>query len=149
MADGGSDERGTAMLLIVGFAVVLLIMAAVVTDASAAYLRRQGLDTLADGAALTAADAGASGADAYGDGLGADLHLDPGLARAAVVEYLRRVGADRRYPGLTAQVEVDAATQTVRVLVHAPVRLPLPIPGGPSRTTVGATGAASVGVDHR
>jgi hypothetical protein len=149
MADARPDERGTAMLLIIGFAVVLLMMAAVVTDASAAYLQRQGLDTLADGAALTAADAGASGAEAYGDGLGADLRLDPGLARAAVVEYLRRVGADRRYRGLTAQVEVDVGTQTVRVVVRATIRLPLHIPGGPSRTTVGATGAASVGVDRR
>ena len=60
------------------------MMAAVVTDASAAYLQRQGLDTLADGAALTAADAGASGDEAYGDGLGADLHLDADAARAAV-----------------------------------------------------------------
>ena len=45
------DERGTGMLLIVGLAFVLAMMAAVVTDASAAYLQRQGLDTIADGAA--------------------------------------------------------------------------------------------------
>jgi hypothetical protein len=151
MADPGTrrrDDSGTAMLLIIAFGVVLLMMAAMVTDASAAYLQRQGLDTLADGAALTGADAGASGADVYRDGLGAEVHLDPGLARAAVLEYLRRVHADRRYPGLTAQVEVDAATQTVRVAVHAPIRLPLHLPGAPSQATVGAAGAASVGVDR-
>jgi uncharacterized membrane protein len=141
------DERGTVMLMIVGFAVVLLMMAAVVTDASAAYLQRQELDTLADGAALTAADAGASGDEAYGDGLDADLHLDADVARAAVFGYLHRVGAFARYPGLTAEVAVDSSAQRVIVSVHAPIHLPLHVPGGPEHAGIGATGAASVGVD--
>jgi uncharacterized membrane protein len=141
------DERGTALLMIIGFAVVLLMMTAVVTDASAAYLRRQGLDTLADGAALTAADAGASGDEAYGTGLDADLHLDADVARSAVFGYLHRVGAFARYPGLTATVVVDSATQRVIVAVHAPIHLPLHVPGGPKTASVGATSAATVGVD--
>jgi uncharacterized membrane protein len=142
------DERGTALLMIIGFAMVLLMMAAVVTDASAAYLQRQGLDTLADGAALTAADAGASGNEAYGDGLDADLHLDPGVAQSAAIGYLHRVGAYARYPGLTAEVHVDTATQRVIVAVHAPIHLPLHVPGAPVRALIGATSAASVGVDQ-
>jgi hypothetical protein len=141
------DERGTGTLMIVGLAVVLAMMAAVVTDASAAYLQRQGLDTLADGAALTAADAGASGREAYGDGLSADLHLDAGTARAAVADYLHRVGAFTRFPGLTARVRVDATSQRVVVVVRAPVRLPLHVPGGPERAVLGATSSAEVGVD--
>ena len=141
------DERGTALLMIIGFAVVLLMMAAVVTDASAAYLQRQGLDTLADGAALTAADAGASGDEAYGTGLDADLHLDADVARSAVFGYLHRVGAFTRYPGLTATVAVDPATQRVIVAVHAPIHLPLHVPGGPESASIGATSAATVGVD--
>ena len=141
------DERGTALLMIIGFAVVLLMMAAVVTDASAAYLQRQGLDTLADGAALTGADAGASGDEAYGTGLDADLHLDAAVARSAVLGYLHRVGAFTRYPGLTATVAVDPATQRVIVAVHAPIHLPLHVPGGPESASIGATSAATVGVD--
>ncbi len=142
------DERGQTTLLIIGLAVVLLMMAAVVTDASAAYLQRQGLDTLADGAALTGADAGASGDEAYGTGLDADLHLDADVARAAVFGYLHKVGAFDRYPGLTAQVSVDQATERVIVEVHAPIHLPLHVPGSPEHADVGATGAASVGVDQ-
>lgn len=142
------DERGQTTLLIIGLAVVLLMMAAVVTDASAAYLQRQGLDTLADGAALTGADAGASGDEAYGAGLDADLHLDADVARAAVFGYLHKVGAFDRYPGLTAQVSVDQATERVIVEVHAPIHLPLHVPGSPEHADVGATGAASVGVDQ-
>ena len=142
------DERGTATLMIVGLALVLAMMAAVVTDASAAYLQRQGLDTLADGAALAAADAGASGLEAYGEGLSADLHLDADLARTAVADYLRRVGAFTRFPGLTAQVSVDSTSQRVVVVVRAPVRLPLHVPGSPTRASVGATSSAQVGVDE-
>ena len=145
MARRGS-EQGTVTLLIVGFALVLLMMAAVVTDASAAYLQRQGLDTLADGAALTAADEGASGDEAYGTGLDADLQLDADVARA-VFGYLHRVGAFTRYPGLTATVSVDSSAQRVIVEVHAPIHLPLHVPGSPERADIGATSAATVGVD--
>jgi hypothetical protein len=141
------DERGTGTLIIVGLALVLAMMAAVVTDASAAYLQRQGLDTIADGAALTAADAGASGHEAYAGGLSADLHLDADLARAAVADYLHRVGALTRFPGLTAEVSVDPTSRRVLVVVHAPVRLPLHVPGSPARADVGATSSAEVGVD--
>ena len=142
----GRDERGSVTVLIVGLAVVLLMMAAVVTDASAAYLQRQGLDTLADGAALTGADAGASGDEAYAGGLDSDLHLDADIARAAVLSYLQRVGAYARYPGLTAEVSVDSTTQRVIVEVHAP-HLPLHVPGSPGQASIGATSAATVGVD--
>ena len=142
------SERGTVTLLVMGFAVVLLMMAAVVTDAAAAYLQRQSLDTLADGAALTAADAGASGDEAYGEGLDADLHLDADVARAAVFGYLRRVGAFARYPGLTATVSVDSTARRVLVEVHAPLHLPLHLPGSPEHADVGARSAATVGVDE-
>ena len=141
------DERGTGTVIIVGLALVLAMMVAVVTDASAAYLQRQGLDTIADGAALTAADAGASGHEAYAGGLTADLHLDVDLARAAVADYLHRVDAFSRFPGLTAEVSVDPTTRRVLVVVHAPVRLPLHVPGSPARADVGATSSAEVGVD--
>ena len=148
MTERRRDERGTATLMIIGFALVLLMMAAVVTDASAAYLQRQSLDTLADGAALTGADAGASGDEAYGDGLGPDLHLDADVARAAVLGYLHRVGAFTRYPGLTVRVSVASSTQRVVVEVHAPLRLPLHVPGSPEHASIGATSAATVGVDE-
>ena len=141
------DERGTGTLIIVGLALVLAMMAAVVTDASAAYLQRQGLDTIADGAALTAADASASGHEAYAGGLSADLHLDADLARAAVADYLHRVGAFDRFPGITAEVSVDPTSQRVLVVVQAPVRLPLHVPGSPDHASVGATSSAVVGVD--
>ena len=95
------DERGQTTVLIVGFAVVLMMAVALVVNASAAYLQRQSLDSLADGAALVAADAGAEGDDVYAGGLGEDrLALLEATAREAVDDYLARTGAPRTVPRL-------------------------------------------------
>ena len=56
--DRRRDERGQATVLIVGLATFLAMTIALVVDSTAAYLQRQGLDTLADGAALRGADLG-------------------------------------------------------------------------------------------
>lgn len=142
------DEAGQATIMIIGFAVVLAMAVALVTDASAAYLRRQGLDTLADGAALRGADLGATGEETYLDGVPRDrLVLTASAARASVRSYLVDVGALRRYPGLTWMVSVDDAAESVTVRVRAPLDLPLTIPGSPERATIGATGSAVVAPD--
>ena len=144
--DSRRDERGQATVLIVGFAVLLAMVIAVVIDASAAYLQRQGLDTLADGAALHGADLGATGEDVYQGGVPEEtLALTAGRARTAVGAYLRDAGAHARYPGLTYSVRVDG--DRVEVSLRAPLDLPLSIPGSPERATVGAEGSAVVGVD--
>ena len=144
--DRGRDERGQASVLIIGFAVVLAMVVALVVDSSAAYLQRQGLDTLADGAALRGADLGATGQDVYQGGVPRDtLALTPGQARSAVGAYLRDTGAFARYPGLSYAVRIDG--DRVVVSLHAPLDLPLSIPGSPEHTSVGADGAAVVGVD--
>lgn len=141
------DERGQATVLIVGFAVLLAMVVALVVDSSAAYLHRQGLDTLADGAALRGADLGATGEDVYEGGVPAKtLVLTPARARVAVGAYLRDAGAYARFPGLTYTVRVDG--DRVEVTLHAPLDLPLTVPGSPERATVGATGSALVQVDQ-
>lgn len=136
------------MLLIVGFAVVLMTAIAVVVNASSAYLDRQSLDSLADGAALAAADGGAQGNDVYSGGLDAErLELFERTARDAVDAYLAATGAVADFPGLRRSVQVDVASQSVRVRVSAPVDLPLGVPGTPSTATISATGAAVVSPD--
>lgn len=136
-------DRGQVSVLVIGFAFVVALMVVVVVDASAAYLKRQGLDSLADGAALYAADAAAEGHDVYTGGLGGgDLRLSADVARAAVRAYLRSTGALAAHPGLTTRVTVDATR--VRVTVTAPVDLPLTLPGGPERPVVRAVGSAVV-----
>lgn len=142
-------ERGQVSVLIVGFAVFLAMAVAVVVDATAAYLQRQGLSTLADGAALHGADLGATGRDVYEGGVpGQRLEVTAAQASAAVRTYLTDVGAYRRYPGLRHTVSVDPAADRVTVRLSAPLELPLTFPGSPDRPTVGATGSAVSGVDQ-
>jgi putative Flp pilus-assembly TadE/G-like protein len=144
--DRARDERGQATVLIVGFAGLLAMVVALVVDTSAAYLQRQGLDTLADGAALRGADLGATGEDVYQGGVPEEtLALTAGRARTAVGAYLRDSGAYARYPGLSYSVRVQG--DRVEVHLSAPLDLPLSIPGSPERAPVGADGAAVVGVD--
>ena len=97
-------------LLIVGLAVVLMTAIAVVVDATAAYLQRQGLMTLADGAALAGADAGSRNEpDLYSDGVADDPRLDlqQRVAAAAVADHLAATGAHADYPGLSWTVVLD------------------------------------------
>lgn len=141
----GRDERGSTIPLIVGLAFVLLMGIVVVVDASAAYLQRQGLDTLADGAALRGADLGSVGT--YANGIPDDRldQLEVQVDRA-VAAYLRDSGAYEKYPGIRHTSVVDEAEAKVTVQLSAPLDLPLTIPGSPDEPTVGATGTAAVTV---
>jgi hypothetical protein len=126
-------------VLVVGLAVVVLMMVAVVVDASAAYLRRAGLDSLADGAALAAAD-GIRGEQVYRGRLGRQAVLDPVAARRYVTAYLVGTGAAGRYPGLSYDVQTGADRVVVRVA--APLDLPLAPPRWQGRPLVTSTAAS-------
>lgn len=146
-ARGGrrQDERGTITPLLVGFAIVIVLGIVLVVDATGAYLERQSLSTLADGAALQAADLGV-GDLAYGGGIsGERLPVDEGTARAAVTDYLRRIGAYAEHPGLEVDVRVSPTEVTVRL--RAPVDLPLTMPGLTGTAPVSATAAAVTTID--
>ena len=136
-------ERGQTSLLIIGFALVIAMLVAVVVDASAAYLRRQDLDALADGAALAATDA-IRADQVYVGGLGARAALDPVAARSYVASYLQQSGAAARFPGLAWSVSVGPDTVVVRVV--APLDLPLRLPGRRFRPVVAGSAASYVDV---
>ena len=137
-------ERGQTSVLIIGFAVVLLLMVGVVVDSSAAYLQRQGLDTLADGAALAGADE-VRGSGVYEGGLtGERAPLDAAAARGAVHDYLLGIGAYDEHPGLSFDVAIRDRSVIVRV--SAPLDLPVTV-DGVTDTRVDARGAAVVRVD--
>jgi type II secretory pathway component PulM len=136
------DERGQVSLMIIGLFLVAVLLVVVVVDASAAYLRRQELDSLADGAALAAVD-GVQGEAVYTRGLGERAVIDPVAARAYGTAYLRALGAHRRYPGL--QVRVETTADSVRVRITTPLDLPLLPPGWDDEARV--TGHAAAYVD--
>ena len=136
-------QHGQTSLLIVGFFLVAVLLVVVVVDASAAYLRRQELDALADGAALAAADA-VREEEVYLEGLGETAQLDPVTARQQVADYLSSVGAHRRYAGL--RYTVSAREESVEVRVTTPLKLPFAPPGWAERTDVTGTAVAIVEV---
>jgi Putative Flp pilus-assembly TadE/G-like len=141
MTDRAVEEDGQTTVLLVGLAVVLMLLVGVTVDASAAYLRRQGLDNLADGAALAAAD-GVQGRQVYAGGLGERALIDPLVAREHVATYLLEVDAARTYPGL--RYAVDAGADRVVVTISAPLDLPITPPGWEGQPMVSATAAAYV-----
>ena len=111
--DGRGAERGQATVLIVGLATVLAMTVALVVDASAAYLQRQGLDTLADGAALRGADLGATGVDVYAGGVPEerlDAHRRPGPRRGGRLPPRRR--RVRQLPGPVVLGRASTAAPT-------------------------------------
>lgn len=139
------EEQGQVTLLIIGFASILLMAIVVVIDASAAYLQRQGLDSLADGAALYGADLGST--DVYASGVDASrLAQEEAAVEAAVREYLARADAGRKYPGIDVGVRVDQIGRSVTVRLEAPLDLPLRIPGSPDDPKVAASSTAAVTV---
>jgi uncharacterized membrane protein len=142
------DQRGSSIPLLIMLAAVLLLLIAAVVDSGAAYLGRQEVDALADGAALRGADLAAEGANAYRSGIGhGPLSLTEDKARQAVLGYLREIGATRTHPGLHASVQVVGGR--VVVVLTAPVTLPLHLPGVPVRTVVRSIGSAAVIPDQR
>lgn len=139
------DESGSITPMIIGFAAILLVLVAVVVDASAAYLQRQGLDTLADGAALQGADLGSVGV--YADGIPDERLLQSApKVHAAVADHLVAIGAHQTYPGLRHEVRVDPVARVVTVTLRAPLDLPLTVPGVETRPVISATARAAVTV---
>lgn len=135
------DERGSIAPLIIGFTVVVALLVAAVVDASAAYLRRQGLNSAADAAALAATD-GLQGEQVYTQGLGRRAQIDPVAARRYVAAYFATSGIRQRFPGLAFTVRTTRDTVVVRVV--APTDLPLHVPGVGTNVRVTGTAASVV-----
>src|SRR5687768_3825940 len=117
-------ERGTITVMTIGFLMLLGLLTVVVVDSSAAFLERQRLNNLADGAALAAAD-GLDEAGFYAD---RRVVLDPDEARRLVSYYL--AGENVRV------VDVSTDADTVHVHLERNLDLPLTPPGWTSRTTI-------------
>ena len=135
------DERGSVTPLIIGFAVVVALLVAAVVDASAAYLRRQGLNSAADAAALSATD-GLQGEQVYTHGLGERAEIDPAAARAYVADYFATSGIRRRFPGLDYSVQTTENTVVVRLVT--PMDLPFRVPGVGTNVPITGTAASVV-----
>lgn len=124
-----NHERGQITVMTIGFFVFLGLLAVVVINSSAAFLQRQELSNLADGAALAAAD-GLSEEAFYTNGADKAVELDPAEARRLVASYVSASGGD------VGSVSVSADGDEVRVRIERTITLAIAPPGWDSRTTI-------------
>ena len=117
-------EDGQITVMTIGFFVFLGLLAVVVVNSSAAFLQRQQLDNVADGAALAAAD-GLSRAAFYRRG---EVRLDDAEARRLIGEYV--AGDDIRV------VAVSTDGDQVHVRLERSVSMAIRPPGWTLRTTI-------------
>lgn len=120
-----AGEDGQIMVMVIGYVLLSLLTLTVVLAASAVYLDRQKLLSVADGAALSAADTFGL-AEPAPDATAPVPELDSGTVRSSVENYLVLTGAGARFNGLS----VDPATgapdnRTARVVLSAVVRPPV------------------------
>ena len=118
------DDDGSVLLLVLGFAGILLTLVAVVADVSAVVLAKRSVASAADGAAVSAAQALDLGA-VYGEGLGDRIPLDAAEARARVGAYEAQVRGQQ--PGLRLGLRLEGRTAVVTG--SRTVRLPFRLPG--------------------
>ncbi|MFC0626589.1 Tad domain-containing protein [Kribbella deserti] len=125
-------------VLIIGFATVVLLMVAAVTDISKTFLVRRDLDATADGAVLAAAN----GLALHRGTSGPTADIDPEAASRLTAEYLDAVNATASFDDLTWSTVVEG--QTVVVTLTTTVDLPFEPPGWTTTREVAATAAAIV-----
>jgi Flp pilus assembly protein TadG len=134
-----SGEDGTILLLVLGFAALLLVLVAVVTDVSAVILAKRGAASAADGAAIAAAQRLDEDA-VYRNGLGVEIPLSPEEVAQTVAGYAARAAEAQKGLQLTAALDEAQTTATVT----ATRELTLPFTGwlGVGKVTVTAVAHA-------
>ncbi len=117
-------DDGTVLVLVIGFAFILVVMVGVVVNVSAVVLAKRAVASSADGAAVSAAQSLDVEA-LYRDGLREQLPLNLAEARGRVATY--NTQAEAQQPGLALVVRLDGRTAVVTAT--RTVRLPFPVPG--------------------
>ncbi|GAA3281734.1 pilus assembly protein TadG-related protein [Paenarthrobacter aurescens] len=120
----GEPQEGQITVLIVGFVLLALLLASVVMAASAVYLEHKKLLSLADGAALAAADSYTVG-DMGGGGAPSTTLVDARVM-AATDSYLEASSASSRHDHLviaggTGSEPGGTAVVVLTAVVHPPV----------------------------
>jgi hypothetical protein len=117
-------EAGTVTVMSIGFLILLGLLTVLVVNASAAFLQRQELSNLADGAALRATD----GLDEVAFYEHRRIVLDRSVVASLVEQHIAGQGVR------LATLEIDA--DRVHLRLERPMDLPLVPPGWRSRTVV-------------
>ncbi|MGP4031305.1 pilus assembly protein TadG-related protein [Pseudarthrobacter sp. 1C304] len=122
--DDGRDD-GQLMVMIIGFVLLALLLATVVTAASSVYIEHKKLLSLADGASVAAADSFTLGQLETGGGSPTAI-LTGARVQSAAADFLDRSGASARFSGLsvgpgTGSPDGSTAVVVLSAAVHPPV----------------------------
>jgi hypothetical protein len=124
---GRGDDSGQVLLLILVYCLITVSLVGVVASASAVHLERKRLLSLADAAALDAADALDS--DAFyrrGTSPGDGVPLTDASVRASVREYVELAGARERFEDFAVASSTGTSDgRTAEVTLVARARPPL------------------------
>ena len=126
------DDEGSTLLLTIGYGVLGLALILVVASATTLYLERKRLFTVADGAALAAAEAWELESVRI-DGDRLTLELDDAEVHVAAVAYLADAATDLEDIELVRATSADgrSATVTLRSVWRAPIHtdlIPVEVP---------------------
>lgn len=114
-------DGGQVTIAVIGFAMVVLLLFAVVVSGSRVFLGQRDLGAAADSAAASAAQA-VSELAVYGDAAGLELPIDPVAARVRVAEYVALAGLATHFEDFAVvAVTVSGATVTVTFSARAPM----------------------------
>jgi uncharacterized membrane protein len=130
------------MVMILGYVVLALLVAAVVIGISSVYLEHKRLLSLADGASLAAADSYTLGEVATQGGSPSAV-LNPARVRNVAADFVSRTPASQRFnrlavSGETGTTDGSTAVVVLTAVVHPPL-VNFVMPGG---ITIEATSTA-------
>lgn len=127
MTDRAPRDGGQVLLLVIGFAVILIALITVVVDTSRVFLQRRALASAADGA-VTAAVQAVDETAIYANPGALDtgfVPLDEDAARQAVLRYVADRDLAARFVDFAVDsVDVDPAGIVVALSFSATVELP-------------------------
>lgn len=114
------DERGSVLLLGLGFVGVTLVALSVAVDASLAFVQRSVVQARADAAVLAGVQA-IDLATYYANGATSGTTLVPDQARNKTLQHLQQANQRSAIEGLEI-VSVTSNSSTVETILRAPVR---------------------------
>jgi uncharacterized membrane protein len=115
-----SSEDGSVLLFGIGLSIAGLMIATVSINVASIWITRNTLDGIADGAALSAAQA-IDTDDIYQNGLDGSLRLNERIARSRVREYVNAAGARSKVEQFAIR-SVVVTGKSVMVTVEAKPR---------------------------
>lgn len=119
------DDDGQVMILIIGYVVLSLFVVTVVMAVSAVYIEHKRLLSVADSAAVAAADTFSLG-QVEMSGSAPVTVLSDGAVKDAVASYLNRTSASGRFNSLTVDPATGTAdSRTAHVVLSAVVHPPI------------------------